>query len=369
MTETTQDEYARALGKEVAIGSVDKELRQLWEEDKASTNASLVNLAVYSEAEGAILRNSEIVQAITREHACRAILIGIDRDAPEASIRAWITAHCHLSQQGSKSVCCEQLAFQLTGKATGRLRNTVFAHLNSDLPLVFWWQGELSPIFSERLYSLIDRFVFDSSEWSQPLESFQKINQVMEESDELYPLDLEWTRSYPMRLALAGLFDDPLAAQALEHFNQIRIVVHPDHAMAGLQILAWLVDSTGWQRSQELGLCGETSPESSQGYCFHFETNEGSNVTATVECDASSAQIGLVELSGADCTVRVLRNAGSSYQHQQLEAGDHQIDQLMPAASTDACELVADQLSRGGKNTLYRTMMPLFLDLLACQGG
>jgi glucose-6-phosphate dehydrogenase assembly protein OpcA len=179
----------QVLGKEVTIGSVDKELRLLWEQDKASTNASLMNLAVYSEEDGAILKNSELVQEITSEHACRAILIGIDRKNPETSIRAWITAHCHLSA-GRKSVCCEQLAFQLTGRATGRLRNTVFAHLNSDLPLVFWWQGELSPIFSERLYSLIDRFVFDSSQWSNPAESFKCIEKALQDAEELSPFDM-----------------------------------------------------------------------------------------------------------------------------------------------------------------------------------
>ena len=154
MSDYADNDYAMALGKEVAIADVDKELRLLWEEDKASTNASLINLAVYSEQKGAIIKNSEHVQIITREHACRAILIGIDRNNPDASIRAWITAHCHLSH-GRKSVCCEQIAFQLTGKSTGRLRNTVFSHLNSDLPLVFWWQGELSSLFSERLYPLM----------------------------------------------------------------------------------------------------------------------------------------------------------------------------------------------------------------------
>ena len=140
MSDIAHDEYAQAygaLGKEVAIADVDKELRLLWEADKASNNASLINFAVYSEEKGAIIKNSELVQAVTREHACRALLVGIDRTNPDASIRAWITAHCHLSH-GKKSVCCEQIAFQLTGKATGRLRNTVFSHLNSDLPLVFW---------------------------------------------------------------------------------------------------------------------------------------------------------------------------------------------------------------------------------------
>lgn len=358
MSETIHDEYTLALGKEVAIDSVDKELRLLWEADKASTNASLINLAVYSEEKGAIIRNSELVQTITREHACRAILIGIDRDSAETSIRAWITAHCHLSH-GRKSVCCEQIAFQLTGKATGRLRNTVFAHLNSDLPLVFWWQGELSPIFTERLYSLIDRFVFDSSEWSQPLKSFRCIEQVMEDAGDLHPMDIEWTRSFQIRLAVAGVFDDPLAARALEHMTRIRIVTHPDHRMAGLQLLAWVVQRTGWTRSLDLGL------DTQQDDHFYFETHEGADVEAVVESNPAGAPIGLIELSCAECTVRVSRDAGSPYLHQQLDAGIHQIDRCTPANQDDAAALVMDQLSRGGKNSLYRRMMPVFLDLLA----
>lgn len=346
-----------ALGKEVPIGEVDRELRLLWEEDKASTNASLINFAVYSEEQGAIIRNSELVQAITREHACRAILIGIDREDSEASIRAWITAHCHLSH-GRKSICCEQLAFQLTGQSTGRLRNTVFAHLNSDLPLVFWWQGELSPIFSERLYSLIDRFVFDSSQWAEPLSSFACIEKVMNEAEGLLPMDLEWTRSYSIRLAFAGLFDDPLAAESLEHMTNIRIVVHPDHKTAGLQILAWIIQMTGWFRSKELGL------DTVNDDVFHYETHEGADLTAVIDTDPAGAPIGHVELSCAGCMVKVTREVDSPYLHQHLDAGNHQINHCTPAASDSSAELVMSQLSRGGKNTLYVKMMPVFLELL-----
>lgn len=358
MTDTVYDQYAQALGKEVPIGAVDKELRLLWEVDKASTNASLINMAVYSEERGAILKNSQLVQAITREHACRALLIGIDRDAAEASIRAWVTAHCHLAH-GRKSVCCEQVAFQLTGKATGRLRNTVFAHLNSDLPLVFWWQGELSPIFSERLYSLIDRFVFDSSEWSAPLESFRCIEQVMEEVESLQPMDIEWTRSYQIRHAIAGLFDDPLAMRATEHMTRVRIVVHPRHRMAGLQLLAWIVTSTGWKRSMDLGLKTESLSD-----VFYFETSEGADVTAVVEVDPDSAPIGLVELSNAECKVRVSRDVGSPHLQQMLDVEGHQIARCTPAGSDESADLVVNQLSLGGKNSLYRMMVPVFLHLL-----
>lgn len=357
MSDYTDSEYAMVLGKEVHIADVDKELHLLWEEDKASTNASLINLAVYSEQKGSIIRNSEQVQVITREHACRAILIGIDRDSPEASIRAWITAHCNLSN-GRKSVCCEQIAFQLTGKATGRLRNTVFSHLNSDLPLVFWWQGELSSLFSERLYSLIDRFIFDSSEWSDPIASYARLEQATEDEPSLYTMDIEWMRSSQMRMAIAGLFDDPMALNALEQISEMQVVVHPDHRIAGLQLLAWIIQRTGWTRSKELAL------DSEHGDRYHFETAGGFGIVVSLLKDPLSAPIGMVEFKSEGCEVRVTREPGSPYIRQELNAGAHQIDRCAPANSDDTAELVMNQLSRGGNNSLYRAMLPDFLGLL-----
>lgn len=366
MIEREDTEYAMALGKEVSIADVDKELHLLWEEDKARTNASLMNLAVYSEKKGAILKNSERVQIITREHACRAILIGVDRDEPEASIRAWITAHCHLAD-GRKSVCCEQIAFQLTGKATGRLRNTVFAHLNSDLPLVFWWQGQLSSLFSERLYSLIDRFMFDSSEWPDPMASYACIEKAKRDVKSLVTMDVEWMRSSQIRMAIAGLFDDPMAINALEHTRELRVVVHPDHRMAGLQLLAWVIQRTGWSRSRELPL------GSDHGDTYYLETSQGADVLAALVVDPLSAPIGMMEFKSPGCELRVTREAGSAYLHQELQAGTHRIDRCAPANSDDTAELVMNQLSRGGNNSLYLAIIPDFLSLLSgeldCSGA
>ena len=76
--------------------------------------------------------------------------------------RAWIQAHCQINRRGEKSVCSEQISFFLTGRSPGLLRNVVFAHLDSDLPLAFWWRGEFSDAFEERLYSRIDRLLFGS---------------------------------------------------------------------------------------------------------------------------------------------------------------------------------------------------------------
>ncbi|MCW1883763.1 glucose-6-phosphate dehydrogenase assembly protein OpcA [Luteolibacter flavescens] len=350
------------LGREVSVGSIDKELRKLWEEDEARTNASLMNLAVYSEEPGSLEKNSAAIRELTAEHACRAILVGIDPNAPEASIRAWITAHCHLSH-GKKSVCCEQISFALTGKATGRLRNTVFAHLASDLPLILWWQGELSPRFEDRLYSLVDRFVFDSSSWANPQESFGRISEAIEGATrELVVQDLSWTRCFQFRVSVAHLFDDPLVLAALPQIESVEIVHHPDNRQTALQMLAWLVVQAGWRDGMELDLAVQRRNGSKEG--FSFEGPDGKPITVTVSADESSAPLGLVKLSGGGVTATVSRDAGANHLIRRIEAPGYAIEAPGPVDPDECASLIREQLSRGGKNTLFQKVLPRFRQLL-----
>lgn len=350
------------LGREVPIGRIEKELHQLWSEDDAHTNASLVNLAVYTEDPSALEQNSAAVRELTQEHACRALLIGIDREISETSIKAWITAHCHLAA-GRKTVCCEQIAFALTGRATGRLRNTVFAHLNSDLPLILWWQGELSPIFSERLYSLVDRFVFDSAEWSDPEASFDTLTAALEDAGRMIPQDLAWSRSYQFRLSVAALFDDPVAQSALTAVETVEIRYHPDHRISALQMLAWLVVQAGWKDGLELDLAD--ARKRGEGQSYSFESASGSPIRATLIPDEASAPLGSVEIRMGEVRIEVSREAGSNHLRRLLEASGHVAEAPAPVDSEGSVDLVGEQLSRGGRNTLFFKIMPRFRQLLS----
>jgi len=338
------------LGIEVPIATIEKELRKLWEQDDAQTNASLMNLAVYSERCGGLLENSAILRELTREHACRALLIEIDRSVTEPSLRAWITAHCHLAQ-GRKSICCEQVAFRLTGRVTGRFRNTVFAHLNSDLPLVFWWQGEFSDVFTERLVSVIDRLIIDSSAWTDVKTSMGTVVANSERNPDLIIQDLAWTRTWQYRVGIAGLFDDPVAQAGLDQMNKVEIQHHPAHRNSALQILSWLSVQAGWAMNGRNG-------------CTYTFTKGGSTITAQLIADESSAAVGKVELHSGDIAVRVTREAGSSHLTREIEAAHYRASSLSPADPDTAAELVALQLSRGGKNSLYQKILPRFLELL-----
>jgi glucose-6-phosphate dehydrogenase assembly protein OpcA len=339
------------LGLEVSVSEIDWELRKLWEQDEARTNASLINLVVYSEKPGALLENSAIIRKLTREHACRAILVEVNRAEPQPTLRAWITAHCHLAH-GMKSVCCEQIAFYLTGKVTGRFRNTVFAHLNSDLPLVFWWQGELSDILTERLVSVMDRLIIDSSAWADPASSFQRIAETAAANSELILQDHEWTRTWQFRVGVAGIFDDPAAQRMLPQIDAVEITHHPVHRNAALQLLAWLAVQAGWQDRAD------------SGPSFALQSTAGREIRVTLHQDAAAPALSSLILRAGEASASISRPAGATHVERRIQTPGYQVSSLAPADPESPEQLVALQLARGGRNSLFHKILPRFRDLL-----
>src|SRR5215467_5248403 len=100
-------------GLPVEIGDIPRQLKKLWSAEKSVTRASLINLAIYSEAPGSLGKNTRIISQLTEEHACRAIVIANEPAAAENECEAWISAHCHVSRAGNRQVCSEQLSFFL----------------------------------------------------------------------------------------------------------------------------------------------------------------------------------------------------------------------------------------------------------------
>ena len=76
-------------------------------------------------------------------------------------------------------MCSEQLSFVLEGGDAAQVQNIVFAHLDSDLPLVVWWQADLTQNFEERFYSRIDTLIIDSSRWTDPVRQFDALLAAM----------------------------------------------------------------------------------------------------------------------------------------------------------------------------------------------
>src|SRR5437660_8866785 len=157
-----------SLGLQVELGKIDSELKKLWAQSEgAMTRASLVNLAVYSEAPGSLEKNTQLIAKIAENHACRAIVIGADCKTKEDRVEAWISAHCHISRTGSKQICSEQISFLLEGPCTDLLPSIVFSHLDSDLPLYLWWQGEFREPMARQPRAWVDRLIYARHTWQE----------------------------------------------------------------------------------------------------------------------------------------------------------------------------------------------------------
>src|SRR5438552_10001328 len=135
-----------SLGMPVEVGKIEHELKKLWQESEgAVTRASLMNLAVYSEEQGSLDRNTQLMARITENHACRAIVIEADCNAESDRVDAWISAHCHVSRAGSKQVCSEQISFRLNGVCTDPLPNNVTRNRDCELPFYLGRHHEFPP--------------------------------------------------------------------------------------------------------------------------------------------------------------------------------------------------------------------------------
>ena len=188
------------------------------------TRASLINLAVYSEAPDSLGTNTAIISQLTEDHACRAIVIAADPTAKENRVEAWISAHCHISRAGSKQICSEQLSFSLRGKQCGLLPNIVFAQLDSDLPLYLWWQEEFRAPLDPQLWAWVDRVIYDSQIWRDFDEQMQLVETAQREARQRIVLcDLNWVRLVHLRIALAQFFDHPATHHHLSEIKTVEI--------------------------------------------------------------------------------------------------------------------------------------------------
>jgi len=348
MNATLEDSLI-VLGQEVPLGRVDKALKELWGKDDARTRASLMNFAIYSEDPASIEANTRLLEEITREHACRGLLLlALPGGKPHA--RAWVTAHCQL-HEGQKSVCSEQISFVLEGGTMNQVRNIVFAHLDSDLPLVCWWRNNLTANFSERFYSVMDMLFVDSSWWKDPAHDFAVLAAALDQSTARFRVyDLSWLRSHLFRTALASCFSGSAALEELRRLQSVEITHSKGHRLAGLLIAAWI------------GVRLKCTLDPSAG--LKLVTPEGATISLSLrECGDGEA-LQRIELRSANASFSVSRDCGAAYVCTKVQMGGHQQDQMLPADPVTDAELISEQLSRLGCQSLYLQMVPMLRDML-----
>lgn len=357
------------LGKEVSVKQIDRELREFFASDTGYARASLMNLAIYSESEERVGRNTEIIQELTREHACRALLI-VSQTGGERKIQSWVQAHCNIGSGGEKAVCSEQVTFLLSGSSSDLVRNIVFAHLDADLPLIFWWQGELSEVFEDRLYSRIDRLIVDSRGWADPAAQFLRLSTARKDDGARYVIhDMAYTQSNQLREAVVICFDEPAALEEVNALSEAEICYSGGQRMTAVWLAAWLANRLGVELN---------SSQSSES-CFTFERSAGSHKTFQItlsedeggeDGDCSSPPISKVSMrtgeEGAHFDIiRSEDGKGSIFWTlNRAIPGRPETSDLWPIRGVGDVGLVSEILMRAGRNRVMDELLPSVRSLL-----
>ncbi len=333
-------------GLPVEVRDIDRELKKLWQQNEGATRASLVNLAVYSEDFSSLERNTRLVSELTENLACRAIVIAADPHPQQNHVEAWISAHCHVSRAGTKQICSEQISFRLQGPCTSLLANIVFAHLDSDLPLYLWWQGELHDPIDSQLWSWVDRLIYDSREWKDVAEQLALLESAQEQARQRVILcDLNWTRIYRIRLALAQFFDHPVSHRHFNSISSVEIACAPTFRSTAFLLLGWIAAQLGW------------TFQAGKDHDLSFVDRNRRLIRASVR-ERPGAPIGQISLLTKEVEFRIVHREKSDFlEVSRGQPGMAATPQLLPAESEDLVRLVGDELMRGGPHKVYQSAL------------
>ena len=340
MPATAQD-YSPGLP--VEVGKIEKELKKLWEQNEGATRASLVNLAIYSEAPGSLLANTKLISELTENLACRAIVIAADPAPRENRVEAWISAHCHISRAGSKQICSEQLSFRLEGPCTNLLPNIVFSQLDSDLPFYLWWQGQFHNPIDPQLWAWVDRLIYDSQTWQDYTSQLQLLETAQRQARQRVVLcDLNWTRLDKVRLALAQFFDHPTSHHRFSAIERGEIHYAPSFRSTALLLAGWLAAQLHWQVERQR-----------QADQLRFVSAKGSKIQMTLK-EQPGEPIGRIALVSTGIEFEVVHTAGADLlEVSRGKCGEPRVHQVMPAGSNEIVRLMSDELTRGGPHEVY----------------
>lgn len=332
-------------GLRVEVGEIDRKLGELWSaSDAGKVRASLVNLVVYSEAPDAIAENTPLLAGLAADHAFRALLVQADPGAGKNDVEAWITAHCHMRGAGGmKEICSEQITFRLDGPAAERLPNIVFSHLDSDLPLCFWWQGQLHPQPAPQLWTRVDRLIVDSQSWVQPGPQFAILREIEALSGgHCAVCDLNWTRIFHLRYAIAQIFDNPAAREKLPRLESVEIRYLCGHRLTALELLGWIASRLGWHLEQD-------------GKKQFFRRRDGGEAAFVLrEEKEASAAVAAVEFRfpGAAASAR-RAESGDFYIVEFAHGSDVAVSQMLPAGREKISDILLSELGRVGRHPLF----------------
>src|SRR5438132_909915 len=208
--------------------AIEKSLAQSWRADKDDgehtvTRAALWNVVAHTSSREHQDQASEALAKASAAVPQRTIIVRSD-PAAQPEISSWISANCH-DAGGGRQVCSEEISIVAGGDRIHRLPPLVNALLIPDMPVAFWWLGDLpneNEAYVETLLDAADRLIVDSVHFDSPAD-LVLLSRVAEKTTTA-PADLNWMRLEEWRAATASIFDPPDMRSRLQSIRRVRVI-------------------------------------------------------------------------------------------------------------------------------------------------
>jgi glucose-6-phosphate dehydrogenase assembly protein OpcA len=244
--------------KKVPIEKVDAELRTRWlnagREGKPITRTQTMSIVAVCETPAHASAAHEAVAIASGVHGARTIVVVAD-DAAEPSITAEISLH---PRDGKPSLPGgEEVRLEAHGAARAWIPDTVGKLLAPDVPVYFWWVGDLpdDDALFDQVAPLSQLAIFNSNDMD--LRDLDALAAIGERGKKRFALgDFAWHRLRTWQELTARFFDESTCATELSAMSRAAITFCPrDHGerthdpisnQAAL-FAGWLAHVLGWK--------------------------------------------------------------------------------------------------------------------------
>jgi glucose-6-phosphate dehydrogenase assembly protein OpcA len=319
------------------LARVDDELRALWSAPPVPgatprARACTMNLVVVAATPATATAWVPIVDEVILSIPARAIVVGLDPDAPNG-LEASTSAVCGTSEGDGPAVCSERVTLTARGTVCERIASCIDTLCATDVPTTLVWLGRVhveDPVF-EPLARDAQRIVLDAAQGSVgSLASVVQWARSRPEWGRPGVADLTWTRLAPWQEMCARMFDEPRLRDLSANVTGVTLVqASPAGAPMGAEgalLLGWLATRLGWRAG---ALAGKLRLQRRDGAHVHAALcgdpsgKAAPNALVAVRLEASAGGVrlrGAIEREkGGDAATWRLETTGPDGEPRRLE--------------------------------------------------
>jgi glucose-6-phosphate dehydrogenase assembly protein OpcA len=339
------------------IARIERDLRDLWAPpppgEAPKTRVCTMNLVVIAGSRQIAERYTAVVDEVTASIPARAILVGLDPEAPAGRLDGDATAVCAVGDPNA--ACSERVRLTAAGSTCARVASAVEALCVPEIPTTLVWLGRVhvdDPVFLS-LASHAERVVLDTEYTS--LGSLMKLAAWARQGPGRPAVaDLAWTRLAVWQELCARFFDDPHMRAHAFGITRLTLSQASDAGARlgseGALLLGWMATRLGWKLQRLGGAMRFRRPDGG-----HVAVNLVSLARPEEVAPAALAGLSLdAEAGGVTARGTIQRDLASGLEGQSADADVvlWRLDVALPTATEQRVRL---RDNKGGK-LLVRTL-------------